>query len=567
MNASRLLKHFDRISEAPDAIPKLRKFILDLAVRGKLVEQDASDEPALALLKKIDEEKARQLRAGEIGKQRALPLLGQDEIPFPAPINWEWVRIRQVTVNRGQTVPKQAFTYLDVTSINKEAGRIEEPQVLEAAGAPSRARKVVEKGDVIYSCVRPYLLNIAVIDRDIRPAPIASTAFAVLNAFGLVLPQYLWIVLRSPMFVEQVEGKMRGQAYPAINDGDFALLPIPLPPLAEQHRIVAKVDELMELCSRLEAAQGKREVGRDRLFIASSSRIGQPGQLGSEDFQHFAKFHLGHLAQLLGRASQINPLRQSIHALAIAGAIAEQDNRDEPAESLLARIGQTKKRLYSERKIPKPKSLPEFVRPASLPPGWSWAQLGDLCFQVSDGPHHSPAYVSRDVGVPFLSTRNIRLDGFDLDRMKFISKEDHERFCARVRPERGDILYTKGGTTGIARVNDLDFEFSVWVHVAVLRIARDMLDAHYLALALNSPFCYAQSQAYTQGISNFDLGLTRMIKILIPIPPLNEQRRIVTKTNELLALCDRLEEQLSSQQEMRTCLLDAVLTETLAVGA
>jgi type I restriction enzyme, S subunit len=189
--------------------------------------------------------------------------------------------------------------------------------------------------------------------------------------------------------------------------------------------------------------------------------------------------------------------------------------------------------------------------------------LGKLCYQVSDGPHHSPRYVTSETGVPFLSTRNVRADRFDLSDLKYVSKEDHERFCQRIRPEPEDILYTKGGTTGIARVNDLDFEFSVWVHVAVLRIAKKFLVPRYVAMALNSPLCYDQSQAYTQGISNYDLGLTRMIKILMPLPPLAEQHRIVAKVDELMALCDRLETQLTTTQTESRRLLEAVLHEAL----
>jgi type I restriction enzyme S subunit len=158
---------------------------------------------------------------------------------------------------------------------------------------------------------------------------------------------------------------------------------------------------------------------------------------------------------------------------------------------------------------------------------------------------------------------NIRPDGFDLSTVKYVSRLDHEEFCTRIRPEIGDILYTKGGTTGIAKVNDLDFEFSVWVHLAVLRIDRERLHPRYVEIALNSPLCYKQSQHYTQGISNFDLGLTRMIKITIPIPPLAEQHRIVAKVDELMALCDRLKaglaESRAQQERLATTLIESAL--------
>ena len=274
MNAEQLLAHFDRIANAPDSIPRLRRFILDLAVRGKLVPQDPNDEPASELLKRIVAEKTRLVKAGEIRKSKPLPPVTEN--PYELPFNWLWTRIREVTSDRGQTVPDSLFTYIDMTAIDKEAGYIAEAKSLYAHEAPSRARKLVRKGDVLYSCVRPYLLNIAVVDEDLEPEPIASTAFAVLNGFGLVLSRYQWIVLRSPFTVGLVEASMRGQAYPAINDSDFALLPFPLPPLAEQQRIVAKVDELMALCDRIEASRAEREAARDRMATASLARLNAP---------------------------------------------------------------------------------------------------------------------------------------------------------------------------------------------------------------------------------------------------------------------------------------------------
>ncbi|MBN9534226.1 MAG: restriction endonuclease subunit S [Alphaproteobacteria bacterium] len=562
MNAERLLEHYERIADAPDAIPRLRRFVLDLAVRGKLVPQDPNDEPASELLKRIAQEKARLVKAGEIRKPKPLPAV--DVPPFDLPQNWRWTRIREVASDRGQEVPQATFTYIDVSAIDKEAGVVANPQVLEASEAPSRARKITRRGDVIYSCVRPYLLNVAVIDTEFDPAPIASTAFAVLNGHGLVLPRYLWIVLRSPFMVESVEENQRGQAYPAINDADFAVLPFPLPPLAEQRRIVSKVDELMDLCDRLEAARQTREATRDKLTAASLARLNASDP---ETFADDARFALDALPALTARADQIKHLRQTILNLAVRGKLVPQDPSDEPASELLKDISQTRKKLYAEKRIPKPKELPSIDKldlPFAMPSGWAWSMLGNLCYQVSDGPHFSPQYVPAEEGMPFLSARNIRLGSFDLSTVKHVSRADHEEFCKRIRPEKDDIIYTKGGTTGIAKVNDLDFEFSVWVHLAVLRIEKKRLYPRYVELALNSPHCYAQSQQYTQGTSNFDLGLTRMIKITVPLPPLAEQHRIVAKVDALLELCDRLEASLTATAATRRRLLDALLAEALA---
>ena len=260
------LNNFTPLTTRPEQIKALRQTILNLAIRGKLVPQDPEEEPASELLQRIAKEKARLVKAGEIKRPKKLPPI--DEIPYSLPPSWHWTRIREITSDRGQRVPEAALTYIDVTSIDKKNGRVAGTKVLQANEAPSRARKVVQKGDVMYSCVRPYLLNVAIVDHDFDPKPIASTAFVILNGHGLVLPRYLWIVLRSPFMIARVEEDMRGQAYPAINDTDFSILPFPLPPLAEQHRIVAKVNELMRLCDGLEAAQAERETTRGQLFSA-----------------------------------------------------------------------------------------------------------------------------------------------------------------------------------------------------------------------------------------------------------------------------------------------------------
>src|SRR5262249_7612736 len=162
--------------------------------------------------------------------------------------------------------------------------------------------------------VRPYLLNIAIVEADISPSPIASTAFAVLNGFGLLLPRYQWIVLRSPFMVECVEEKMRGLAYPAINDSDFALLPFPLPPLAEQRRIVAECNELRGLWARWEGGRAGREARRDTFPGGSSARLNEPDP---ETFREDARFALDALPALTARPDLIKQLRQTILNLCV----------------------------------------------------------------------------------------------------------------------------------------------------------------------------------------------------------------------------------------------------------
>ncbi|NHZ47482.1 restriction endonuclease subunit S [Nitratidesulfovibrio liaohensis] len=202
-----------------------------------------------------------------------------------------------------------------------------------------------------------------------------------------------------------------------------------------------------------------------------------------------------------------------------------------------------------------------------VPEHWLVLQLGRVCNNISDGPHFSPNYV--DDGVLFISARNIKVDGWSFDDAKYISEEDYRDFCKRITPEYGDVLYTKGGTTGVARVVDFEETFQVWVHVAVLKISTNISNPYFLAYALNSSGCYEQSQLHTRGATNKDLGLTRMIKIWLALPPMNEQDAIITylngettKIDTLIAEAQRTTELL---HERRSALISAAVTGRIDV--
>ncbi len=230
----------------------LSKSILQAAVKGKLLPQIAYDEPATDLLQRIRAEKVRLMKEGNIKKEKPLPPITGDEIPYDLPEGWMWCRLGEICYNSGQKKPDRKFTYIDVSSIDNLAGKLNNiSHILEPDKAPSRARKLVQKGTVIYSTVRPYLNNVAIIDKDFEFEPIVSTAFAILHPCIGVLNKFLFYYLRSETFGRYVKEQMIGLAYPAINDEKFFKGLFPLPPLAEQHRIVATVDELMKLCDEL----------------------------------------------------------------------------------------------------------------------------------------------------------------------------------------------------------------------------------------------------------------------------------------------------------------------------
>lgn len=242
---------------------QLKKSILQYAIQGKLVAQDDNDEPAEVLYAKIQAEKQKLLKEGKIKKDKHLSPITDDEIPFEIPPSWKWVRLGDIVYNHGQKQPNDKFTYIDIGSIDNKRNQLSQnEQIISANKAPSRARKIIRYGDIIYSTVRPYLHNSAIINKNFSCEPIASTGFAVLATYEGVYNEFLFKYLLSPAFDSYANDtdNARGVAYPAINDDRFYKGLVPLPPLAEQHRIVAKVNDLMQYCEELAHPEKRKSV-------------------------------------------------------------------------------------------------------------------------------------------------------------------------------------------------------------------------------------------------------------------------------------------------------------------
>ncbi len=524
MSVKLLLGEFERVSEAPEATVRLRRFVLDLAVRGRLTHRDPSDEPASRLLIELGRKLVESSRP--YSRRNAIPTapLEPGEVPFSVPEGWLWTRVRQVTQDHGQATPSSEFAYIDVSAIDKEAGRIREPIVLAASDAPSRARKIVKFGDVLYSCVRPYLLNIAVVDIAMEPQPIASTAFAVMDGLGLVAPRYLWTVLRSSYFVECVEEKMRGQAYPAINDSDFALLPIPLPPLAEQHRIVAKVNELMALCDQLEAAQKEREVRRDGLSAASLQRLtSTDGDRTSTAAD--VRLFLRQSPRLITKPEHVTALRKTILDLGVAGR--------------LTRLGGISR--------------------------WTAETLASVCDLIVDGDHNPPA--RQPSGIPHLTAKHITGGEIDVTGCTFISEEDFALRRKRYSPRPGDLIVTCVGTLGRTAIVRDGPIFSADRNLAALRPQRSRCTSEFLKLVVDSPSVQTCLTTASGQTAQPHIYLKDIRAQTFLLPSLAEQHRIVAKVRELMTVCNEMETALTSAQDGRGRLLEALLYEALGTAA
>ena len=240
----------------------MKKSLLQYAIQGKLVEQRPEEGSAEELFQRIQEEKQRLIAESKIKKEKPLPEITEEEKPFEIPESWKWVRLKDIVYNRGQITPQSTFSYIDIGSIDNQRQSLNKNEnIIEAKEAPSRARKIVGHGDILYATVRPYLHNVCIIDKDFTYTPIASTGFAVLTCHADIFNKYLFYYLLSPVFDSYANSNenAKGVAYPAINDDRLYRAVIALPPLAEQKRIVAKLEELLPLGENLKKSGQEKE--------------------------------------------------------------------------------------------------------------------------------------------------------------------------------------------------------------------------------------------------------------------------------------------------------------------
>jgi type I restriction enzyme S subunit len=565
MNAERLLAHYDRIVDAPDAIPRLRRFVFDLAVRGKLVPQEPDEKPAPELLSEIDLKRAKLVQAGIVRPAKKIAATRRTNELFDVPPGWAWTNANRLwdfeNGDRSKNYPsKDQLVSQGIPFIN--AGHLQNGQVsmrdmnfITAAKFEQLGGGKLRRGDQLY-CLRGSLGKHATFLHD-GEAAIASS-LVILRPIEAETVPYLSRYLDSDIALIMLKRFDNGTAQPNLSSANLRLYEIPLPPLSEQRRIVAKVNELMSLCDRLEAARTKREATRDQFTAASLARLDMPD---ADTFPDDARFALNTLPALTARYDQVKQLRETILNLGIRGKLVPQDPREEPASELLKRIAAEKARLGVKHVI-----LP--LRPEAvsfdLPNGWNWSRVGELCSKTGSGSTpRGGKEVYKDAGVPFLRSQNVHDDGLRLNDVAYIDPDTHARMAGtRVLP--GDLLLNiTGGSIGrCCRVPDDFEEANVSQHVAIIRAAVKGIE-NFLHRLVLSPYFQAFILNEQTGAGRGGLPKNRMDKIAVALPPLAEQFRIVAKVDELMSLCDRLEASLSSAEESRSRLLDALLAEAL----
>ena len=481
---------------------QLKNSILQLAIQGKLVEQRPEEGTARELLQEISAEKGRLIREGKIKKAKPLPEISEAEIPFEVPESWEWVRLGAVSsysqakkkISPSEIRPD--MWSLDMEDIEKESGkvlRIEKAKNREIIGD----KLIFNKGDILYSKLRPYLKKILIAPDD----GICSSELVPFFCYGRLNAQYVMWYLRSPYVTQIVNSVSYGVKMPRVGKDTIIMLSVPIPPLAEQHRIVSKIEELLPYIDQYDKAYTKLNEWNEK-FPES--------------------------------------IKKSILQYAMEGKLVEQRPEEGTAEELLREIRAEKERLVKEGKIRKTKPLPEISEdeiPFEVPESWMWVRLGDILSSLTDGTHKTPKYTVS--GIPFISVKNISSRSLSFENTKFISAREHEELIKRCHPEKGDILLSKVGTTGIPVIIASEQEFSIFVSIALLKFSSHMY-APYLLRAIESPNVQEQCKTHTRGVGNKNWVLNDIANTILPLPPLAEQKRIVTRIEELLSHCNAL---------------------------
>ena len=555
MSIEALLSNFDRLIQTPESVQRLRRFILDLAVRGKLVPQDPKDEPASELLKRTAKEKARLVKAGEIKKSKVKPAR-MAEAPFELPRSWEWSALGELFLYDAGTKREPAsldqnLWLLELEDIEKDTGHL--LARIQASGRESKSTKSEFRvGDILYGKLRPYLNKVIVAD---EPG-YSTTEIIALRPYLPICSQYCALALRRPDFVTYVTRLGQGTKMPRLRTEDAIIAPFPLPPLTEQSRIVAKVDELMGLCDRLETTQTERETTRTRLTVASLARLNSPDPDGAK-FREDVVFVLDNFTSLTTRPEQVKALRRTILDLAVRGKLVPQDPDDEPASELLKRIA--KEKAHGKRKASKEAKGVTGLN--DLPTNWSLVPLITLgSWAIGSGFPKSEQGVT-DGRYFFLKVSDMNLPGnekYVTVANNYIDEAAATRLRTKIHPP-GTIIFPKiGGAIATNKRRILTGEAAIDNNCLGITFSNEVnIEWAYLLL---STFDFAQYQAGT-AVPALQQG--RLGEIPVMLPPFAEQRRIVANVDSIMTLCNRLEENLETGDDAYGSTLDALLQESL----
>ena len=472
---------------------QLKASILQYAIQGKLVEQRAEEGTAEELYQQIQAEKQRLIQEKKIKKEKPLAEISEDEIPFDIPESWKWARLSSVIeLQSGQdmTPDKYNADHVGIPYITG-ASNITNGDVLINRWTES-GKAFAYKGDILFTC-KGTVGTMAVLQ---EPKVHIARQIMAIHPIGSISVYYIQIVLDTLVSSLKAAAK---SIIPGIAREDILTSLISLPPLAEQMRIVAKIEKLLPLVDRYAASYRKLE-------------------------QFNVKFP--------------EDMKKSILQYAIQGKLVEQRPEEGTGEELHQQIQAEKQRLIAEKKIKKEKSLAEITEdeiPFDIPESWKWVRLSDI-IDVRDGTHDSPKYVP--MGIPLVTSKNLSNGTIDYGNVKYITQEDADKINARSMVDDDDILFAMIGSIGNPVLVKKDREFCIKNMALFKKFADTDISMQYMYWF----FFYAQYKLKKEasgGVQSF-ISLSRFREYLVPLPPYEEQIRIANRIEQILPLCERL---------------------------
>ncbi|MBS7471867.1 restriction endonuclease subunit S [Pseudomonas syringae] len=546
---------------APNGIKKLRELILELAVRGKLVPQNANDEPAGELLKRISEGKAGLLAAGKIKNESLLGIAGKERL-FQLPSAWEWCTLSALlpdfqngVSSRGDANGVNA-TVLRLADIKLGEISLEDTRILTLDATTFRKHRL-EAGDLLLIRVNgsAELVGRFIVCRKELHAIPCDHFIRMRLPKDVIDSGYLKIVGDSESVRRIIAGLFVSTAgQKTVNQGHIGSLPIPLPPLDQQRRIVTKVNELMVLCDRLEAQQSDATTAHAQLVRALLESLTQASD--ATDFATNWQRLAEHFHTLFTTEPSIDALKQTLLQLAVMGKLVQQDPNDEPASELLKRVAEEKVRLVAEGKFKKQKPLAGIEDDEvhfDLPSSWAWTRFGNICaikgelVRPEDFPslrQIAPDCIEKGTG-RLTDNRTVKDSGV---------KGPNSRFFA------GQIVYSKIRPS-LSKAVLVDFD---GLCSADMYPIDAFICPEFLLKEILSEVFLKQVRIAENRIKMPKLNQESLTSFVLPIPPLAEQHRIVAKVDQLMALCDQLKISLTQARQLNAQLACTLVERSLA---
>ncbi len=548
-----LEQHFDTAFAAPDGIAKLRELILTLAMQGKLVEQDPNDSPASELLKEIEKENQRLIAEKKIKKQKPSLPIKPEEVPYELPQGWEWVRLGGVAeINGGYAFKSSQYTDDGVRVIRisdfDERG-FKNDKVVRYPFSSELKSFQLEANNILMAMTGG-TVGKSLLVKSMSEPMVVNQRVATIKVYSQVLSDYINGLIRTRLIQSAIQSA-KNSTNDNISMSDITGFMVPLPPFSEQHRIVARIDQLMKRCDELEKLRKDREEKRLKVHAAAIKQLlDAPENTGWPFIQQ-------QFGELYTVKENVAELRKAILQLAVMGRLVPQDPNDPPASELLKEIEKENQRLIAEKKIKKQKpSLP--IKPEEvpylLPRGWAWVRVEDV-FNTTSGTTFDAALEKEAGSYAYVKVGDMNLQGNELVIETSSRYVDPDEKMLRSLISTGSVIFPKRG--GAIATNKK-------------RIIRNPVFVDLNIMAITPIFGVLTEYAYL-WLSTLDLALLNtgtsvpqinhkdIDPLPFPIPPLAEQHRIVARIDQLMALCDKLDSQIDAATNKQDVLLNAVM--------